>query len=201
MKTNTYKLKVIFETPCLGSQPTRDVATEFIAKKNGFEKLPEDEVELLPDALERGTTVFHRLPDGRMCLMNYHLLGFLKEAGKVQNGKVSGGVKNLRSKVSQGIFVSPRYLVLNVPDNHGIDYLERPLRAETAMGPRVALARSEMLPEGTWFTCGLEVMEGELSEDVLRDLLDYGWYRGLGQWRNSGAYGTFRYELIKEMEE
>jgi hypothetical protein len=174
------------------------VASEFLAKKAGFETLPEDEVELLPDALERGTTVFHRLLDGRACLMNYHLLGFLKEAGKVQNGKVTGGVKALRSKVSQGIFISPRFIPLCVPAGEDVDYLERPLRAETAMGPRVALARSEMLPAGTSFTCGLEVLAGEITEEVLRDLLDYGWFRGLGQWRNSGAYGTFRYELIKE---
>jgi hypothetical protein len=198
MKTDAYKLKVILDTPLLGSQPTRDVASEFIAKKNGFGALPEDEIELLPDALERGTTVFHRLADGSPCLMNYHLLGFLKEAGKVQNGKVTGGVKALRSKVSQGIFISPRFLPVYIPAGKGIDYLERPLRAETALGPRVALARSEMLPEGTWFTCMLEVLAGEITEEVLRDLLDYGWYRGLGQWRNSGAYGTFRYELVKE---
>lgn len=209
MKTEIYKLKVVFVMPVLGSQPTRDVASEFIAKKNGFEALPEDEVELLPDALERGTTVFHRLPNGHPCLMNYHLLGFMKEAGKVQNGQVDGGVKNLRSKVSQRIFVyavpdaggslSSRFLELHVPEGSGgVDYLERPLRAETAMGPRVALARSEMLPEGTWFECILEVLQGEITEKVLRDLLDYGWYRGLGQWRNSGAYGTFRYELVKE---
>lgn len=198
MKTDTYKLKVIFLTPVLGSQPTRDVATEFLAKKNGFTTLPEDEIELLPDALERGTTVFHRLPDGSPCVMNYHLLGFLKEAGKVQNGRVTGGVKALRSKVSSNVFVSPRFLQLHVPEGGGVDYLERPLRAETAQGPRVALARSEQLPEGTWFTAGLEILQGEISEDVLRDLLDYGYFRGLGQWRNSGAYGTFRYELVKE---
>jgi hypothetical protein len=197
MKTDSYRLNVTFLTPVLGSQPTREIATEFIAKKNGFEALPEGEAELLPDALERGTTVFHRLPDGRPALMAYHLLGFLKEAGKVQNGKVSGGVKNLRAKVSQSVFISPRFLPLNVPAEE-IDYLERPLRAETAQGPRVALARSEMLPEGTSFTCGLEVLCGEITEDVLRDLLDYGYFRGLGQWRNSGSYGTFRYELIRE---
>lgn len=200
MKTDTYKLKVRFETPVLGSQPTRDVATEFLAKKAGFATLPEDEIELLPDALERGTTVFHRLADGQPCLMNYHLLGFLKEAGKVQNGKVTGGVKALRSKVSSSIFISPRFLPLCIPKDGEVDYLERPLRAETAQGPRVALARSEMLPEGTWFVCGLEVLSGEITEEVLRDLLDYGWYRGLGQWRNSGAYGTFRYDLVKELE-
>lgn len=198
MKTEAYKLKIFFLTPVLGSQPTRDIASEYLAKKAGFEALPEDEIEMLPDALERGTTVFHRGKDGHPMLANYHLLGFLKESGKVQNGKLTGGVKNLRAKVSQQVFISPRFLPLTLPNGGEIDYLERPLRAETAMGPRVALARSEMLPEGTTLECHIEVMPGEITEAALRDLLDYGFYRGLGQWRNSGSYGTFRYELTRE---
>lgn len=198
MNTETYRLKVTFLTPVLGSQPTREIATEFIAKKNGFDTLPEDEVEMLPDALEKGTTVFHRMPDGGPAMMNYHVLGFFKESGQVQNGEVPGKVKNLRSKVSKRVFVTPRKLPLVLPDGSEIEYLERPLRAETMQGPRVALARSEMLPEGTSFTCGLTVMSGEITEDVLRELLDYGYFRGFGQWRTSGSFGTFRYELEKE---
>jgi hypothetical protein len=197
MKTTTYKLKVIFTAPVLGSQPTRDIATEYIARKNGME-LPQDESEMLPEKLERGTTVFHRNQNGNPCLLGYHLVGFLKESARVQNGKVVGGVKNLRSKAASCIFIRDRIIPLHVPEDAEIEYCERPLRAETAMGPRVALARSEMLPEGTWFETGLEVLDGEMSEEVLRDLLDYGYFRGLCQWRGSGAYGNFRYELRQE---
>jgi hypothetical protein len=197
MKTTCYRLKIIFLTPVLGSQPTRDVATQYLAKKSGFE-IPQDELEMLPDVLERGTTVFHKDSTEQPVLMSYHVLGFLKESARVQNGKVDGEVKALRSKVERTVFVSPRTLPLVVPAGVGIDYLERPLRAETAMGPRVALARSEMLPEGTWFAANLEVLDGQISQAVLTDLLDYGYYRGLGLWRNSGIYGTFRYELQRE---
>lgn len=203
MKTETYRLKVIFLTPVLGSQPgDPELASAFIAKKKGLDALPMQDDELLPEALEKGTTTFHRVPGKPLqpALMNYQLLGFLKEAGKVLNGRVEGNVKALRSKVEQRIAVSPRVLPLNLPkgEDWGPEYLERPLRAETMQGPRVTLARSEIIPEGTWFECGLEVIEGEIGEAVLRDLLDYGYMRGLGQWRNSGAYGTFRYELEKE---
>jgi hypothetical protein len=201
MKTETYKLKVIFLTPVLGSQPTKDVASEYIAKKNGMEHLPEDEEQLLPDLLEEGTTIFHRdAKTGAPLLMNYHVLGFLKEAARVQNGQVTGGVRNLRSKVEQRVFISPRFLPLVLPKDGELDYLERPLRAETAKGPRVALARSEMLPEGTSFSCGITLLKGEISETILEELLDYGMFRGMGLWRNSGAYGTFRYELTKEAD-
>ena len=36
-----------------------------------------------------------------------------------------------------------------------------------------------------------------LARSVLEDLLAYGFYSGLGQWRN-GGWGNFRYELVRE---
>lgn len=199
IETQTYKLKIIFEQPILGSQPSRDVASTYLAEAHGF-KLPEDEIETLPDALEKGTTVFHKDQAGRPLLWDYQLKGQLKAAAQVLNGK--GGVKNLKSKVNNTVFVTPRLLPIQPPKDcpdirELIDHLERPLRAETAMGPRVALARSEMLPEGCSISCGLVVYPGEVTEEVLRDLLDYGFFSGLGQWRN-GGWGRFRYELTKE---
>ena len=58
--------------------------------------------------------------------------------------------------------------------------------------------RSELAPEATWFEAGLEVIHSEISQEFLCDLLDYGFSHGLGQWRSSGAFGTFRYQLDKE---
>lgn len=199
METQNYKLRIICLEPLLGSQPSRDVATEYIAKKNGFEELPTDEQETLPDALERGTTVFNKNSAGRPVLMDYQFKGFLKEAARVLNGSDAvGKLKNLRSKVDNQLFVFPRMIPLTIPEkSDGIDYLERPLRAETAQGPRVALARSEMLPAGTEFELMLSVIPGSISESVIRELLDYGYFKGVGQWRN-GSYGRFRYELTAE---
>ncbi len=199
IKMDTYQLTIIFEQPVLGSQPTQDVASTYLAERNGF-KLPEDEIETLPDALERGTTVFHKDPAGRPLLYDYQVKGMLKNAAQVLNGKC--GVKNLKSKVNNLVFISPRKLTILPPEGCPdirdlVEHLERPLRAETAQGPRVALARSEMLPEGCKVKCGITILPGEISEEVLTDLLDYGFYSGLGQWRN-GGFGRFRYELKKE---
>lgn len=210
MEIQTFKLKVIFETPILGSQPTVDVATQFLAAKHGYE-IPEDEVESLPDALEQGTTVFHRFPlphgwadwhedDQVVGLYDYQVKGFLKHAGQVFNGQIQvrgKPLRALRSKVGNLVFLSPRRIPLHVPGDEGIDIIERPLRAQTARGERVALARSEVLPEGTWFEAGITVYPGEISEAVLVALLDYGYHQGIGQWR-SGGYGRFRYELVRE---
>lgn len=194
MDTKNYHLKITFLTPVLGSQPTVDVASEFIASKfveNGGE-LPEDEAKSLPENLERGTTVFHRL-NGEPIFYDYQVKGFIKEAGRTFNGL--RGVKNMRSKIDNLVFITPRQIPIHLADGSTIEFLERPLRAETAQGPRVALARSEMIAEGSWFECDLEVFESQIKEDLLRDLLSYGSRKGMGQWRN-GSWGQFSFVLV-----
>ena len=191
MESKRYNLKVTFTESVLGTQPQKNVATEFITSKaldeNG--NPPEDEVETLPVALEKGTTAFHKL-DGKPIYYDYMVKGFIKETGLVFNGL--RGVKNLRSKLENLVFVQPRRIELHPAGE--LTYCERPLRAMTAQGPRTSVARSEELPAGTWFECELEVFDGPISAPLLRDLFDYGSRRGMGQWRNSG-HGRFTFEL------
>ncbi len=196
-----YKLKIVFETPVLGAQSRPDVMTDYVSKKNGFE-MGEDEAQMLAD-VALNTTSFHRDLDGEPVLMPHQLKGFLKEAASVLNGKTSAKVRNLRHKVRAYVFVMGNVLKLYPPKGSSeklsflLDSLERPLRRETAFGPRATLARSEMLPAGIWFECNIEVYPSEVSEDLLRDILDYGFSAGIGQWRD-GGFGRFRYELRKE---
>lgn len=191
MNHEILKFRITFIEPLLGAQSTKQVASDFIATKfveNGGE-LPEDEEETLPEKLERGTTVFHKDEQGRPMLFNYQVKGFFKEAGRIFNGL--NGVKSLRSKIENYVFVYPRRIYLNLPNGlQTIEYLERPLRAETAQGPRIALARSEMAPAGTWFDAQLKVLEGPIDSDLLAELATYGEDKGLGQWRN-GGWGSF----------
>lgn len=193
MNITRYAVRCTFITPILGTQPQRDVASDFIASKfiDNAGVLPADEMETLPEMVEKGTTVFHKL-DGQPILYDYQVKGFIKEAGRTFNGL--RGVKAMRSKIDSLVFVTPRQIHLNIPDGGTIDFLERPLRAETAQGPRVALARSEMLPAGTWFDVRLEVYDGPITDDILRDLFTYGHHKGFGQWRN-GGYGRFDFEF------
>ena len=193
MNINRYKCKVVFITSLLGTQPKKEVATEYITSKAVDENgnLPQDELETLPEMLDKGTTAFHKL-NGKPIYYDYQVKGFLKESGSVFNGL--RGVKNLRSKIDNLCFVTPRQIQLNVPDNAPITFLERPLRAMTAQGPRTSLARSEELPVGTCFECIIEVYESTISEELLRDLLSYGERKGFGQWRN-GSHGQFTFEL------
>ncbi len=194
MEITTYNLKVMFTEPILGTQPQKDVATEFTQDKARAKGIPvEDEEETLPEMLEKGTTAFHRL-DGQPIYYDYMVKGFLKEAGLVFNG--THGVRALRSKIDNLVFVLPRRIPLQLPLGSEASFLERPLRALTAQGPRVSLARSETLPAGTSFACMVQVLGGPISEPVLRELLDYGQFKGFGQWRNAG-FGRFTYELAQ----
>ena len=192
METQAYKLRVTFTTSVLGTQPQKDVATEYITSKavDGSGNMPADELDTLPEALDKGTTAFHKL-NGAPIYYDYMVKGFLKEAGQVFNGL--RGVKNLRSKLDNLVFIEPRQIPLNVAGV--MTYCERPLRAMTAQGPRTSVARSEELPAGTWFEVTIKVYGEAISEPLLRDLLSYGGDKGLGQWRN-GGHGRFVFKLV-----
>jgi hypothetical protein len=196
MNVTKYKLKATFTTSVLGTQPQKNVATEYITSKiagdNG--NLPADELATLPESLEKGTTAFHKL-NGSPIFYDYQIKGFLKDAGAVFNGLRN--VKNLKSKLDNYVFISPRQIEIRIPQGAEIGFCERPLRAMTAQGARTALARSEELPVGTSFECVIEVYEDSpISENMLRDLLSYGARKGIGQWRN-GSHGRFEFTLEK----
>jgi hypothetical protein len=74
-----------------------------------------------------------------------------------------------------------------------VKILERPLRAQTAQGERISLARSEMIPAGSTLRFKLRI-RGGVSEALLREWLDFGELSGLGQWRGA-SFGIFSYTL------
>jgi len=75
--------------------------------------------------------------------------------------------------------------------------LERPLRAMTMQGPRVTLARSDMIEAGATIDATIRVIgHKEVNEELLYELLGYGEFKGLGQFRN-GSYGSFTFEVSK----
>jgi hypothetical protein len=135
--------------------------------------------------------------------------GFLKEAAKTV--KLARGAANydhfLKDKVTRFAYILPNKIRLpridtenldpehkdNVPEGHNFPVLERPLRADTPLGKRVTLARSDYIPAGTRFSFELHVLghcQGEgLSDELIRDLLEFAQYTGFGQWR-SGGFGA-----------
>lgn len=116
-------------------------------------------------------------------------LGGKTEAGKKKAVNESGRITAYKKVIDGLIFVQPRMIPLVV--NGEMEECQRPLRAQTAQGERVSLANSEQIPAGS--TCEFDVLlMDESHEAAVREWLDYGGLRGIGQWRNSGK-GRFVY--------
>lgn len=199
------KVKLTLLEGMLGTSPANgDVYRDYIGTKAPDAATVEDEVAALGvDAVaDKGRTVFPRMEDGTPFLYDYQIKGFFKDAcGMLQKAKGSADVgkesKKLKAykKVIDGlIFPQPRKIPI-VFDGDVLD-CQRPLRAQTAQGERVSLASSDEIPEGATITFDVVCLD-DSNADAVREWLDYGVLRGLGQWRNSGK-GRFSWEEIAE---
>jgi hypothetical protein len=179
----------------LGTAPlNKEVYSKYIEGKKPSHVV-EEESETIQEVDDRGQTGFHRDEQG-LFIYDYFLKGYLKNAANVL--KKSLRKNNLRAKVNDYVFIEPRRVHLGKAEPDGS--VERPLRAMTMQGPRVSLAKSEMVDVGTTMEFEIAVLPHEdLCEDTIRALLDYGRFMGLGQWRNSGAgvFKVLRFEPLK----
>lgn len=204
LETRTYRLKGI--TPILGGMPaSKAVYTEFIASKAPNPHDDDEIIENLREREEKGITVFARNNRDQICILGRHLKGYMKEA--LMALKAQYDIGSLKNKIDTLFFVDPLFIPFKRGDEYIIDeddMLERPLRAETAQGPRVALQSSEMILdpwevvfEVTLFPNNGSAKKQNLCWEAVELALDYGAYHGIGQWRN-GDYGKFIWERIDE---
>lgn len=194
----TLYVKITFTEPVLGTSPSdEEVYRNFIGTKAPDAQTVEEEVEALGvDAVvEKGTTVFPRNEEGQAFLWDYQIKGFMKDACQMLKkvpGTKSSTLKAYKKEIDGLIFPCPREIVFN---NAKIGYCQRPLRAQTAQGEKVALAMSEEIAAGAWIELEITTLKDDLLP-MIREWLDYGWLRGIGQWRNSGK-GRFRWEEVE----
>lgn len=201
--------ELLASSPCDPS-----VYKTFIASQAPKPEQTTDEVETLQQREITGWSVFHS-DDKGLFLFDFHIKGFLKEAGRNITGtskpkeekpkegskattqsKEPQGITALVSKVDRFVFVSPRRLyfkrngkIIKAPDGTK----ERPLRAMTMQGPRVSLKRSDMLNAGVEITFTVSILplgEKEIKQKHIAEWLEYGRLCGLGEWRN-GGFGRF----------
>lgn len=192
------KIKITFTEEVLGTSSSNpDIHREFIASKAPDATTIEQEVEAIgvDASIEKSTTIFPKR-EGKPFFWDYQIKGFFKDAcGSLARvpGTKSNAQKAYKKVIDGTIFVFPREIPVTLSGAMG--HCQRPLRAETAQGPRVALANSETLPAGS--TIELEIrMLDERNDKLVKEWLDYGAMRGLGQWRNSGK-GRFIWEEVK----
>ena len=166
--------------------------------------MPHDELDAEERALraveraEKGCTVFHRDADNDPCIWDYQIKGFLKEAVaalKRDPRSACAKLKNFKKVIDGSIFVAPRTIKLVLPDGGEIGTCQRPLRAQTMQGERVAIACSEEVPAGTEFEFDVLTLCPGL-DDVLDECWEYAKLRFMGAWRNSGK-GTATIEEVK----
>ena len=192
------KVRLTFTESILGTaSANEDVYRDFIGSKSPDAASVDDEVAALgADAVvEKGKTVFPKLPDGTPFLYDYQIKGFFKDTcgglRKVKGSK-SEKIKAFKKEIDKLIFVEP----LCIPfENYGeIGECQRPLRAQTMQGERVSLSISDEIAAGAQVEFTVLMLSDE-HEDAVREWLDYGRLSGIGQWRNSGK-GRFTYEVL-----
>jgi hypothetical protein len=170
------------------------------------------ELEILKEKFQehelKGTTVFFWNKEKNLPMIGDHMVyGFMKAAAEAitrtrarKNGVIFGSTSYTQSIINQHVRCQERFItfdrdILRNPDGSP-QYLQRSLRAQTPQGPRVSLARSEVVPEGAKIRFTLKVLGGSpLQECHIREMFDYGEFTGYGQWRNAG-HGAFVYEMM-----
>lgn len=157
----------------------------------------------------KGTTVFFWDKEKDLPMIGDHMiLGFLKASAEAicrtlprKNGTVMGSTSFTQSIVNQHVRIGEQFITFDHDIKRGTNgepaFLQRSLRAMTAQGPRVSLAKSEAVPAGAKLSFELKVLKNSpMTEEHLRTLFSYGELCGLGQWRNAG-WGQFTYTLAQ----
>lgn len=194
------KIKVTFDEEVLGTAAGNPkIHEEYIASNSPTALTMAEEVAAIGEeaALEKSMTVFPKDDEGNPFVWDYQWRGYFKDAfGMLKRvpGSSCGKIKAYKKELDGLLFVNPRKIPI---DMHGqeMGICQRPLRAQTMQGERVALASSETIPEGSTMIFEIETLL-DSHEDAIIEALDYGRMRGFGQWRNSGK-GRFHYEILE----
>ena len=195
------KVCITFTEELLGTcSGNPELHAQFIASKSADAARMAEELAALPavELEDQSKTVFPRMADGRPFLWDYQLKGFFKDAclammdsdetclSTVEGQKRLGLTKYMNKRtIDNQLFIAPRQCVLQLPAGGVIGQCQRPLRAMTMRGERIALAHSETVPIGTKLSATITLLNARL-ENFVREALAFGRLKGLGQWRNSG---------------
>lgn len=196
------KVEISFMTEALGTAPARkDIYDRFVASKAPDALSRDEELATIIDcegidgAISQNTTIFPRNEFGDPFIWDYQIQGFFKEAcGALRrdSGTKSSKVKAYKKVINELVFIAERQTPINLADEMGI--CQRPLRADTPQGQRVALASSETVLEGSTAEFEVLMLQKGLT-GLVEEWLDYGYFHGMLQWRNGGK-GRFEWRRI-----
>ena len=197
------KVKVTTTEDMLGTAPANpEIYQEYIASKAPDAATTADEVAAIGEeaVFDSKMTVFGRNEEGQPIVWDYQWKGLFKDACSMLRRvpKTESSKMKAFKKIIDGlIFVEERKIPVITDKPIGI--CERPLRAQTAQGERVALAASESIAAGATMEFTIKCLtDGDAK--AVKEWLDYGVLRGFGQWRNSGM-GRYTWELLEETKD
>lgn len=207
MAENKKRFRLTLTEECLATQSGNpDVAREHYAKKSAlteeeFNQLfPPAGIEVLEEGVPRSEmTIFPRDDEGRPLIWNYQIKGFFKEACKMlrlrkEKDTISHSIANYAKRIDGLIFIGEKSMPFIFEGETSV--IQRPLRAMTMKGERVALSTSEVVPAGAYVDIEVICLDDSLWPWVY-EMLDYGQFHGLLQWRNAGK-GSFVWELLED---
>lgn len=192
------RVKVTFFEELLGTASNDpEIHSEFIASKAPDAPSREEEVAALgvDEVVEKSMTVFPRDKSGNPIMWDYQIKGFFKDTcGMLRKvpKTLSSKVKAYKKEIDGLVFVVERQVPIKFEG--GIGNCQRPLRGQTAQGERISLANSETIPAGAVIEFTVKCLV-DTYVDIVREWLDYGELRGMGQWRNSGK-GRFLWDEL-----
>uniref|UniRef100_A0A6M3KXZ6 Uncharacterized protein n=1 Tax=viral metagenome TaxID=1070528 RepID=A0A6M3KXZ6_9ZZZZ len=220
MEIEKKHIKIELTEAMLGTVPkNKDVYSKHIATKvralakhreeneeDLLSDIIEEEVETVEDIEEKGWTGFHRDEQG-IFIYNYMIKGFAKAATDVaiEVGWIKPKIVNYKKWLDLLLFIETRKLrfmdgngtIIAVPDGT----LERPIRMMTPRGPRVTVTRSDTVDGGRLLEFDITLLPNSkgVCWNNLRHSFNYGERVGLGQWRGSGGYGSFKVVSIEDV--
>ena len=192
------KIRITFTEDVLGMMPSSPhIYEEYVASKAPDAWTTAEEVDALgiEAVVENGRDVFPKLEDGTPYWYDYHFKGFLKDSTQALRkveGTVSSKYKAYKKTIDGNIFFFPRRCPIH---EVGPRYdFQRPLRAATPMGERISLKSSETIKAGAWVETTV-MCQSDKDMELVKECLDYGRLRGMGEWRNAG-WGRFTWEEV-----
>lgn len=146
-----------------------------------------------------GWNTFVRDQEGNFAFMGYQVKAMLKEAAAVLRGFLLATQRDavptyLRARLAEKVHVEERLLTFSPHKTTPDRSPEKPIHVMTALGPRDALKKTDIL-ENVELHVTLKVLaDGQFTLPLLRTLLSFAADNGLGADRSQGM-GKFDYTL------
>jgi len=208
LKELNYDFEAELTEDFLGTVPKdKEIYKSFVASKieklegvdeKTKQKLTEEEIETVEEELlERGWTGFHKDERG-IFFYNYMILGNIKNNIQllINNGSITK-VTSYKKACDTCLKVTPRKIrfkrsnkKITLPEAS----MERPIRAMTMKGERTFISKADVVKKGAIFKFSIKIIKNNfnLTPEVLIKALKLGELYGLGQWRGSGNYGSYK---------